>query len=93
MINVFGISSLFLIAVYARVIFQYVRFRRIPGPFIAADSDLWRWFAMRKPAFGERMVKLHEKYGLLVRIGPNHISVSDPAAVSVVYSTNPVWRR
>lgn len=31
-------------------------------------------------------INLHRKYGPLVRIGPNHISVSDPAAVKVIYA-------
>lgn len=33
-------------------------------------------------------MKLHHKYGPLVRVGPNHVSVSDPEAVKVIYGIN-----
>jgi hypothetical protein len=57
----------------------------IPGPFFAAYTDIWRFFIVwgRRP---ERThVKLHERFGLLVRLGPNCVSVSDPAAIKTIY--------
>ena len=30
-------------------------------------------------------IALHKKYGPLVRIGPNHVSVSDPKAINIIY--------
>jgi hypothetical protein len=74
------------------VFLRYYRLKSIPGPFLAAFTDLWRWRAQQKTLFwGPALVQLHEKYGKLVRIGPNHISVSDPKAVNQVYGTHPVW--
>lgn len=32
-----------------------------------------------------QMIALHEKHGYLVRIGPNEVSVSDPAAIKTIY--------
>jgi benzoate 4-monooxygenase len=29
---------------------------------------------------------MHEKYGKFVRIAPNHLSISDPAALQIVYA-------
>jgi cytochrome P450 len=43
--------------------------------------------------YGPTLMKLHEQYGRIVRIGPNIISVSDPAAISTVYGTSPVWKK
>lgn len=33
-------------------------------------------------------IKLHQKYGPLVRVGPSHVSVSDPDAVKIIYGIN-----
>lgn len=67
------------------------RLASIPGPFLARVSDIWRWRAQNSNSYSANMVEIHEKYGKLVRIGPNHISISDPNAVPIVYTTNPVW--
>ncbi|KAH8911975.1 cytochrome P450 [Coniochaeta sp. PMI_546] len=67
------------------------RLRGIPGPLLARFSDVWRFRAMRSKGWSARLVALHNKHGKLVRIGPNHVSVSDPAAIPIIYGTNPVW--
>jgi cytochrome P450 len=67
------------------------KLRGIPGPLMARFTDVWRFQAMRSKGWSTRLVALHKKHGKLVRIGPNHISVSDPAAIPIVYGTNPVW--
>ena len=33
-------------------------------------------------------ISLHNKYGLLVRIGPEHVSISDPKYISTIYGIN-----
>ncbi|KAK3704440.1 hypothetical protein LTR37_013863 [Vermiconidia calcicola] len=48
---------------------------------------------MNKPGHGERMVQLHRKYGHIVRVGPNRVSTSDPAAVHITHGTRPVWEK
>lgn len=62
--------------------------RRIPGPFLASISNLDRvWSCLA----GEQMnyhLKLHEKYGPLVRIGPRHVSFSDGSLIPMVYGIN-----
>lgn len=74
-----------------RLLSNYLRLSNIPGPFAAKFTDLWRYRSQNTQGHADRLVALHRKYGKLVRIGPNHISISDPAAVSIVYSTNPTW--
>lgn len=59
--------------------------RRVPGPFIARFSGLYRLglvYAGKAP-FEYR--KAHQKYGPLVRVGPNHISISDPEVIPQIY--------
>lgn len=33
-------------------------------------------------------LKLHEQYGPLVRVGPNHVSISDASCIPVLYGIN-----
>ncbi|KAL2844359.1 cytochrome P450 [Aspergillus pseudoustus] len=57
----------------------------VPGPFLAAYTDLWRFCLVWGGRPEKAHIKLHERYGPLVRLGPNMVSVSDPAALKVVY--------
>ncbi|KAI0382186.1 cytochrome P450 [Hypomontagnella monticulosa] len=75
----------------ARLLHAYLRLSKIPGPFSARITDLWRFRAQNSRGYSAKLLSLHKKYGKLVRIGPNHVSISDPEAVPIVYSTNPVW--
>lgn len=59
--------------------------RSIPGPFAAKFSNLWLLYQARR---GRRYLAVHEahkKYGTLVRIAPNHVSVADAEAIPVIY--------
>ncbi|KAL2802293.1 cytochrome P450 [Aspergillus granulosus] len=57
----------------------------VPGPFWAKFTNLQRVWWVKTGRAHEIHYKLHEKYGTFVRIGPNMISISDPAALSTVY--------
>lgn len=62
--------------------------RHLPGPFLASISSLDRIWSC---AAGHQMlyhISLHNKYGLLVRIGPEHVSISDPKYISTIYGIN-----
>jgi hypothetical protein len=65
------------------------KFRRglnsIPGPTLAAYTSLWRLVAVWNGHAHLTHIRLHEQHGPLVRIGPNHVSVSDPAAIPIIY--------
>lgn len=58
----------------------------IPGPFIAKFTDLWRLFDYWKHTQIKSHQELHENLGPAVRIGPNMVSLSDPALLKTVYS-------
>lgn len=62
--------------------------REIPGPSIARYTRLWKLYSVWKGDHHRTEIALHKKYGPLVRIGPNHVSVSDPSAVSIIYGLN-----
>ncbi|KIW21621.1 hypothetical protein PV08_02201 [Exophiala spinifera] len=61
---------------------------RIPGPFLASCTDLWRVFVVwqRRPEL--KHIKLHQRHGPLVRLGPRAVSISDPAAIQIIYALN-----
>ncbi|KAI9508525.1 cytochrome P450 monooxygenase pc-bph [Russula earlei] len=60
--------------------------RSFPGPLVARFSDLWLGRVAQQGHRSQVVHKMHEKYGTFVRIAPNHLSVSDPAALQVVYA-------
>lgn len=66
---------------------------RIPGPFIASISNLWKINAAWQEDMPARNIALHKKHGPLVRIGPNMISVDDPSAMSAIYGFKPIYRK
>lgn len=59
--------------------------RDIPGARVAALSNLWLLYQCRR---GRRYIAVdeaHKKYGTLVRIQPNHVSVADDQAINSIY--------
>ncbi|KJX99973.1 cytochrome P450 oxidoreductase like protein [Zymoseptoria brevis] len=67
--------------------------RRIPGPWLASISSLDR---LRSAASGQQMnyhLKLHEQYGPLVRIGPNHVSFAYADLIPEVYGIGTKFRK
>lgn len=59
--------------------------RQLPGPRLAAITRLWNLTNVIGGNAPKNFRKLHEKYGRIVRTGPNHVSISDPAAVPEIY--------
>jgi hypothetical protein len=59
--------------------------RKIPGPAIAPWTRLWRVKLVWDGKAPWKYIKLHEKYGPVVRTGPNSVDISDPAAIPIIY--------
>lgn len=87
---------IFFLFIYSLIFVSVVRYyllpwlknkniRHIPGPKLAAFSNLWLLYQCRQ---GKRFIAVdeaHKKYGTLVRIQPNHISVADDQAINAIY--------
>jgi hypothetical protein len=59
--------------------------RKIPGSFLASFSDIDR---IRSAIKGDQMtyhLDLQRKHGKLVRVGPNHVSISDGDTIPQIY--------
>ncbi|KAI8946322.1 cytochrome P450, partial [Xylaria longipes] len=63
----------------------YHGLNKIPGPFLASISSLWKWHIVYQEKMPFKNTELHEKHGPLVRIGPNHISASSAESIQVVH--------
>lgn len=57
----------------------------IPAPFPAQFSNLWLMWQCRHGRRYLAVDEAHKKYGKVVRIQPNHVSIADPDAIQVIY--------
>ncbi|KAL4799161.1 cytochrome P450 [Aspergillus venezuelensis] len=73
--------------VLSRVLWGFLSLSDVPGPLWAKVTNLQRLYWVRTGRAHDIHYALHEKYGTFVRMGPNMISISDPAALSTVYPT------
>lgn len=82
-----ALPFLVVAALTARIIYNRYKYGiiAIPGPFLASCTHLWRFFLVwgRRPEITH--IRLHEKFGPLVRLGPNVVSISDPEAIKTIY--------
>jgi hypothetical protein len=62
--------------------------RELPGPRLATVSRLWNVFNIAGGNAPKNFQKLHAKYGKIVRTGPYHVSIADPAMIPVIYGIN-----
>ncbi|GAP87973.1 putative pisatin demethylase [Rosellinia necatrix] len=65
----------------ASTFYQWRRLRHIPGPFVASFSYFW----IARSGCNGKQYEIHKtlgnKYGPLVRIGPNEVSTDDPDTI------------
>ncbi|MCJ1313489.1 hypothetical protein MMC25_007167 [Agyrium rufum] len=85
----FLISPYALIAIpFLYFLLPFVRNRNlysIPGPSFAKFTNLWYMYQCRQGSRYLAVDEAHKKFGTLVRIQPNHVSIADPEAIPVVY--------
>lgn len=57
----------------------------VPGPWLASLSNIYRLLRVTKGTAHLQDINLHRKYGSVVRLGPNMVSVGDPKAIQRIY--------
>ncbi|KAI3329952.1 cytochrome P450 [Ustulina deusta] len=77
----------------ASTLYQWHRLRYIPGPFLASFSYLWIGYSGWSGKQYEIHKLLGEKYGPLVRIGPNEVSTDDPETIRRISNAKSVYPR
>lgn len=83
-----------LIATYFVIssVVQYWRLRTVPGPPLAAWTNLWlMWHMNSKETFHSVKKRLHQKYGPIQRYGPNRVMFSDLSAVPIILGTSNIF--
>ncbi|EUC43354.1 hypothetical protein COCMIDRAFT_101081 [Bipolaris oryzae ATCC 44560] len=61
------------------------RQRKIPGPFLARITGLWEMKKVMDGDIHKTMIKLHEKYGPIVRVAPNRYDFNTLEATKTIY--------
>jgi hypothetical protein len=65
------------------------RLNRFPGPFVARLSNVYAsWLAIKEEHMYLEVQKLHRKYGDIVRIGPQELSIATPSAFRILHANN-----
>ncbi|KKY26469.1 putative benzoate 4-monooxygenase [Phaeomoniella chlamydospora] len=59
---------------------------KVPGPWTAALSNLWLLYHARRGKRYKAVDEAHKKYGKVVRIQPNHVSIADAGAIPIIYA-------
>lgn len=57
----------------------------IPGPILGSFSFLWLLHANRRADLHERIQRLHDKYGPVVRVRNDEVWVDDVEKISAIY--------
>lgn len=72
--------------VWAVVYYRFLHpLAKFPGPFLASISNLWKVYECYTTDFPRRMCAVHEKYGPVVRVGPNDLIFNQPEAIPGIY--------
>ncbi|KAI0508452.1 cytochrome P450 [Xylaria bambusicola] len=71
----------------ARLLINWLRLRKAPGPVLAGSTDLWRAYQQYNGRLRNAICDLHALHGPIVRYGVRSISISDPEVISVVYGS------
>ncbi|KAK9781184.1 putative Cytochrome P450 [Seiridium cardinale] len=80
---ILGFTCLLLRTIYKRYASPL---RSLPGPFFASCTRLWKVLSVVRGQTHLEHIALHHKYGPVVRIAPNEVSISSPQAARAVLS-------
>lgn len=76
------IMGVLLVAIY-RTFFHPLA--RVPGPKLAAISNIWHARQIARGRMAQLGVELHQKYGDIVRVGPNEVWFNTTEAFDQIY--------
>lgn len=80
------LAPLYIVLYYIIPYFTaYSHLNAIPGPISAKFSNIWLALSARRGQKFAAVDWAHRKYGKVVRVGFNHVSIADERALQVVY--------
>ncbi|KAK4498099.1 hypothetical protein PRZ48_010755 [Zasmidium cellare] len=71
---------------YAAWLLFFDPLRHIPGPFYTRISSVWLVTQCRLHRRSKKIQELHKKYGDIVRISSNDVSINRPEAIQEIYN-------
>jgi hypothetical protein len=74
--------------IYALLVALFSPLRRVPGPVAARFTNLFYLNRVRYGHFHYENKTLHHKYGPVVRLGEDLVSIDDPSALKTIYGSN-----
>ena len=86
------LSTVFAVAIVLYICIIYLNrtflhpLAKIPGPLVARYTSLWQIYHSYMGDECTVVQKLHDRYGKVVRIGPNLIDIADGAALGPIYA-------
>lgn len=76
-----------LTLLYTLLVALFSPLRKVPGPLSARFTNLFYLNRVRQGRFHYENSVLHRKYGPLLRLGENLVSIDDPSAVKTIYGS------
>ncbi|QSZ37630.1 hypothetical protein DSL72_008729 [Monilinia vaccinii-corymbosi] len=81
-------AAIFVSFIACKVIYNvyFHPLAKFPGPKLAAITDGWMCYNSNTGDWHKTMIKLHQKYGPVVRFAPNELDFASPQAYQDVYA-------
>ncbi|KAK8088430.1 hypothetical protein PG997_003391 [Apiospora hydei] len=86
-------ATVLITVVWHLVAYQLSPLRKYPGPILAGWTNVWRFCLALSGQHAPTIKKLHEKYGPVVRTGPNLLELDIPSLIRTVYNTDGKWKK
>ncbi|RWA04439.1 hypothetical protein EKO27_g10667 [Xylaria grammica] len=67
--------------------------KKYPGPPLAAWTNYWRMYHAYKGSMHVITKELHNKYGPVVRMGPNYLDIDCSSLIKTCFDRNGVWKK
>jgi hypothetical protein len=71
----------------------YLALRHIPGPWLAAWTNIPRTSWVLGNEAHAKHIALHQQYGPIVRFGPTMVSVQDPSEIKHIYDMSGTFHK
>ncbi|OQV02390.1 hypothetical protein CLAIMM_07595 [Cladophialophora immunda] len=80
-------SGLLIVSLIVYVVYQrfFHPLAKYPGPFLASLTDVWQAYQFMTLQQPYHLTKLHERYGPIVRYGPDKLSITDEDCIPIIY--------
>ncbi|RYC62526.1 hypothetical protein CHU98_g3685 [Xylaria longipes] len=87
------LSGTLLVLGWWAILYWTSPLKAYPGPVLAKCTNWWRFGKVRTGRYHLHMRELHDRYGPIVRIGPNLLDIDMPEVIKTVYGSDTNWRK